>query len=727
MPTVTPSKLREAFFTYLFDEQVGYVCIAHADRGDPPKMKKSFAQTFFKWPEAKKQLTAFLDEEARNKHLWYGVNLFDRPERRTERALAGSIVYADLDACNPNEVEPRPSLAYESSPGRFQAIWKLAENISPDIRADLARRVAYKYSVSGADKTGWDVTQLLRIPFTKNYKYKSAPEIKIVLQNEEVFGLSVFEAIELPPEAVTENGDQAGMPDIDTLPNADEVLAKYESELRSKTVMRFYESEPEPGDDWSGVMWKMINTLIEADMEQEEVFAVVVRAKCNKYVRDGRPISYLWKEVSKAWRQKEKFNFVFQEYAQLKTPELPLEPESETVIDRYMEWATEATDAVPIFHELSAFIVLSTLLSSNIQMEVSWGTIVPNIWALILGESTLTRKTTAMTLARNLIAHVDEEAEIASEGSVEGILQGLSLRPGQASMFYRDEVSGFFDAINKKDYLAGMTEVFTHLYDVPRIFRRLLKKDTITVERPIFIFYGGGIRDEVYSKLNPDNILSGFLPRFLIVQGETDMARLRPTSRFGTENINKKKKIYDEITDIYDRYQAVRPMRIAGQVIDRPATVEAELTDGAWIRYQQIETDFTLAAYNSSVANFALPTFERLSKSMLKMSLLLAASRQEPDDLKFTVTETDINNAAFYIRHYAEYSIDVIENVGKTAHTRMTDRVRQNIENSPGIQHSVIMRRTHLSKREMDTIIETLLDRREIRRVRKGGARYWPT
>jgi len=727
MPTVTPTKLREAFFKFLFGEQEGYLCIAHAPRGTPIKMKKEFRQTFFKWPDMKPELAKFLDEEVMHKHLWFGVNLFAKPERRLESALAGSIVYADLDACNPDVVEPKPSITIESSPGRFQAFWKLNQTISPDIRADYSRRIAYLYSVNGADKTGWDITQLLRVPFTRNYKYPNSPEIMVVANSDEVLTVERFEAIEQLPDTVIDNGDSGDMPDIETLPNPDEVIARYEHELRKTDVMKWYDVEPDHNDDWSGIMWRLINTLIEADMSEDEVFSICLHAKCNKYERDKRPIRFLWREVTKAFKAQTTLNVILEDFAPLKMPDiLPLEPATETIIDKYMDWATEATDAVPIFHELSAFIVLSTLLSSTIQLEVSYGTVVPNIWALILGESTLTRKTTAMTLARNLIAHIDDTAEIASEGSVEGILQGLSLRPGEASMFYRDEVSGFFDAINKKDYLAGMTEVFTHLYDVPRIFRRLLKKDTIVVERPIFIFYGGGIRDEVYSKLNPDNILSGFLPRFLVVSGETDMARIRPTSRYGTENLNKKKVVWDAVTEIYDVYTALRPMKVAGQTIHRSATMNAELTDDAWTRYQDIETAFTQTAYNSSVANFALPTYERLSRSMLKMSMLLAAARQEPTSDTFTVELTDVDNSAYYINRWGAYSIDMINNVGKTTQSRMIDRIRQQIEAHPGILHSVLMRNAKLPKREMDMVIETLIDRGEIRRIKKGGAKYWP-
>src|SRR5438874_579100 len=165
-------------------------------------MKASFKQSFFEWPSQKVELGRFIEDEISNKHLWYGVNLFEKPQRKTEYALNGRLVYADLDACNPTDVEPAPSVAYETSPGRFHALWRLNQAIPPDIAADYSRRIAYRYSINGADKTGWDITQLLRVPFTRNYKYSGAPEVTVTFTNDEPFDPKTFEEIELPPEVI---------------------------------------------------------------------------------------------------------------------------------------------------------------------------------------------------------------------------------------------------------------------------------------------------------------------------------------------------------------------------------------------------------------------------------------------------------------------------------------------------------------------------------------------
>ena len=95
---------------------------------------------------------------------------------------------------------------------------------------------------------------------------------------------------------------------------------------------------------------------------------------------------------------------------------------------------------------------------------------------MILAETTLTRKTTAMDIPMDLLAEVDESAIMATDGSLEGLFTNLSMRPKKPSVFLRDEFSGLIDAMTKKDYMAGMPEMLTKLYD-GKFQRRLLRKE----------------------------------------------------------------------------------------------------------------------------------------------------------------------------------------------------------------------------------------------------------
>jgi hypothetical protein len=70
---------------------------------------------------------------------------------------------------------PRPTAILESSPGRLQMWWRLDSEVAPEIGEELNRRLAY---AMGADKSGWDLTELLRVPGTRNHKYPERPTVR---------------------------------------------------------------------------------------------------------------------------------------------------------------------------------------------------------------------------------------------------------------------------------------------------------------------------------------------------------------------------------------------------------------------------------------------------------------------------------------------------------------------------------------------------------------------
>lgn len=103
--------------------------------------------------------------------------VFSEPKRKKEFAQSTNVLWADLDPVHPESCRVRPSIAWESSPGRYQALWFLTSEITAEDAAGMSKRIAY---ADGADKGGWDVTQVLRLPGTKNYKYPSTPDVHLL-------------------------------------------------------------------------------------------------------------------------------------------------------------------------------------------------------------------------------------------------------------------------------------------------------------------------------------------------------------------------------------------------------------------------------------------------------------------------------------------------------------------------------------------------------------------
>lgn len=710
--TVAPTEreLRVDFFKFLFGDKRGYICIAteSAQKGD-------FKQRFFHWPTDESQLLTYIQQQRKNKNIWFCANLLERKSRKKEDRpwMPDNLLWADLDDCPPDAIEPQPQVVIESSPDRYQALWVVDEDLDPQIAEDYSRRIYTQYKDEGVD-SGWALGKLLRVPYTYNLKYDDKPIVKLNRSINAPLPSDLFEALTQTPEVVTED---TGLPEIEP---AEKIIARHFVQLQKHNFASVWDYEATADDDWSKLIWNLILICLESKLTPEETFSVASASSVNKYRRDNRPARYLWRDVTKAVKIHENINTLA---APFTMPELIPGDEyklgQRTFIEEYSAWAREATDACPQYHDLTAFILLSSLLSGNVKLETSYGTTRPNLWGLILGDSTLTRKSTAMRMGMDIIDFIDRDILLATDGSVEGLLTGLQGRPSRTSMFFRDEVVGFFDSIRKKDYLAGMPQMLTQLYDGGYIARRL-RKELITVADPIFIFFGGGIKDQMYTSADDSFVYSGFLPRFLIVSGQTDLTRIKHEGPPTPEIIEKRQHIYNRLHHLYHTYVVVKEVEILGETAAMPQDTEATLTPEAWTLYNEISDRMVEAAVKSPNPGMALPTFERLTKSMQKMAILVAASKHDPEDGPVEVTDLEIRRAAKYVQEWGHYTIEVLMNIGQTIATRKLDRVLTYIAERPGVSRSAVMRALNLNKREMQEIEETLDARGQLHVIPTG-------
>lgn len=717
--SVAESQLRADFFKFLFGDEQGYVCIA-----TQTLTKNAFDQKFFSWPIEQDKMEKHINRVKTNKHVWFCVNLLSDENRKKEYCLPTNLLWADLDHCDPKVLVPTPQVLIESSPDRYQAIWRMDEIVDPYIAEDYSKRIAYSFKDNGVDPSGWDLTQLLRVPFTKNLKYTNQPVVKLVSAHEDLLPTEIFDAF---AEVSLEGEEEldAAMPKLEDMPSSDSILYKFSIPLRRTAFAHLWDMQPTKEDDWSALLWRMLHVCFEVGMSAEEVYTLAARSTINKYERDKRPAKYLWRDVLKAEAKQRRIDAFVSSTKKFDMPELiPGENYDKLpkgFVDDYRAWANQATDAVGVYHDLSAFILLSAIVAGNLKLETSYGKMVPNLWGLILGDSTLTRKSTAMRMATDFIAAIDRDILLATDGSAEGILTGLQARSNRTSMFFKDEVTGLFESMQKKDYLAGMKEMFTQLYDVPEFFQRRLRKETIEVTNPVFIFFGGGIKDRLYSLVDDSMVLSGFLPRFLIVAGDTDLTTLRRTGPATVDTREAKTEIFTALDGLYRNYAIDHEVEFLGQRTLRPREVEAFLTPDAWELYGDIEMKMVETAAQSSYSVVALPTFERLTRSMLKMSMLLASARQTPtDDAEIWVEADDVKGAAKYVQQWGHFTIDMLGNLNRSVTTHNLQKVLATIDENPGINRGNVMRLHNLTRREMNDIQDTLEDRGEIS-VSKAG------
>lgn len=215
--------------------------------------------------------------------------VFSEPRRKKEFALPTNLLWADLDPVHPEKCRLRPSIAWESSPGRYQALWFLTTDIPAEDAANLSKRIAY---ADGADKGGWDVTQVLRVPGTRNYKYDSHPPVKLLWANRSGYSLDEIRGA-YPPV----NGEAT--PQLENWPEVSEL--QIQSELSALPVgLRLRITKKREGADRSLELQKLARDLLKHGTSPELVTHLLQRSVFNKFAGRADEHRQLMKQVSSA-------------------------------------------------------------------------------------------------------------------------------------------------------------------------------------------------------------------------------------------------------------------------------------------------------------------------------------------------------------------------------------------------------------------------------------------
>lgn len=717
MPQTETSAKQIEFFRRLFGGASGWLNVATKNIET-----NSFRDHWFGYPDELGDAVGLVARMTPSHDVYYCPSLFEAQRRSKETINEITCVWSDLDTCDPTKLLKRPSFTTETSPGRFQAVWVLDEPSDKTAVETISHKIAYYHQADGADTSGWDITQLLRVPYTTNHKFEYRkneyrPTVKMVDASPARYRPSDFGAY--PDVAGSPSVLPEELPDIPTTLRGADLLNKYAENLPAFSQQLFY-LKPANVDDWSGLLWSLECMMFEAGASTVEAFVVARDAACNKYLRDNKPTIALWKEVNKADEHiQQKLAALNLDY---KAPE-PLLKEGEkvvgkTIVDRYVAWAKRQTDASPQYHQASALLLLSGLLAGCVRLRLKHTTYAPNLWFMILGNTTLTRKSTAMRLATKILDEIAPETVLATDGSIEGILTALSMRPGEASIFQRDEFSGMLEAMSKKEYMAGVQQEFIRLYDGDIIKRRLRSGDII-VKDPVFVLFTGGIKDKILSLLSEEQVESGFMPRFLFFPAESERGTRRPAELFSVEDYEERDKLVEEFRRIYDAFNITHTVELGHSKTTTRKLWHAQITIDALARWNDLNADMVNFADVSERPDLFHPVLQRLCDSILKTSLLLAATRTPGREIVIEVK--DVIRAITYGEQWLKWSVDILRNLGKTPYEEKLSRIREHVERNPGTPYATLMKVFRLTSQNAKLYLETLEQRGDIKRSKRGN------
>lgn len=654
------------FFEDVLPDGQGYVPIITRDEiGRLVKFK------WFAWPS---EVDLMVDHCLANAHtdVYFSPFLYKRPTSltnpswaRKENVLQAACAWADGDEMDEQRLRVAPTTFVRTSEHCWQAYWRPtdAENYGPFDFEALSHGIFDAHADDKMDR-GWPLAKKMRVPFTTNTKREKAYQVTYDTHEDREYTFAEVAAEYDPVDDFEEVDVPDGMPDLD-INVAMEILNR----VNDPQANDRFTQPPGLTQDWSSALYNLECILFERGCTPEETFVVAHFAECNKFERDGRPVEHLWNQVHRDHARWEHF----QTEGTIDFSSLELDPEApefdildvdmngcywsnvsllrtddevpeDTFIDAFVAWAQSKSSQSPReFNEAGAVALLSTTLARYAYLPLSFGPMNLNLYFMVLGRTTQSRKSTSLGLVRTVLKDLTEgeidQYLIPEDNTPEALSKYLSGKSAESSLLAIDEFQDKLrEAARKGSYTSGLIAFLTLAYDgrIPGVLR---KTGDVAVQRSVehfMTFYSTGILNQSADALTLERIESGFVPRCIIVaDGRNEFSPGANDVTFLSQDEEIKSDAYRKAIS---KSLAKRLKFWNQQYLDRVAyttptedpRIRLRCTEEAYDRWQQFAYDVQyLAASHPTTPAALFPVCERLSFSVLRVSGLIAMAHGE--------------------------------------------------------------------------------------------------
>lgn len=216
--------------------------------------------------------------------------------QKDNASLDTQTLYMDCDDefLNPWTFDPKPSIIVNTSPRRYHVYWLLQEPI-PTVEAERYNKaLAYHYLTK--DRSGWDRSQLLRVPDTTNHKRKPH-RIRVLHEYSPLTRHTLDDFNQIPPAPTGAASLQLPTPDPAALPLYDEVHEKFAETWQKSLEAAVWKRAA----DRSRALWHLFHQSFRLGMDRDDVFVVALKSVNNKWA-DCRyhAEDELWKDIGRA-------------------------------------------------------------------------------------------------------------------------------------------------------------------------------------------------------------------------------------------------------------------------------------------------------------------------------------------------------------------------------------------------------------------------------------------
>jgi len=363
------------------------------------------------------------------------------------------------------------------------------------------------------------------------------------------------------------------------------------------------------------------------------------------------------------------------------------------IIKSYLDYALPTTDAPKIFHQVSAMVMLSTILGRKVYFIYGTQNIFVNMWVILIAPSSTYRKSTSINISKNLIRDNFKNLILPDEFSQEALMEYMDKESSKGLIVWSE--FGSFLKATQKQYMVGIKEFFADLYDCPESKKRLLKGSKYEVKKPFINILTATTLDWFVRSIQESDIRGGFLTRFIyIIAKEKDKRKLIAFPPYADRE--KYKRLKDKL---------IKVSQIKGVANFSP---KAKDLYKKWL----INHESSLEKLDNStgVSSF----FARLGVYCLKLSIIFQIS----SNYKIEVKLNAMRRAISFIEK-VKYNIYTLlkEEITFSREERIKKKILDLIKRDRSIDRSKLLQKSGMKSSTLDSYLTTLVEEERIEEV----------
>lgn len=378
----------------------------------------------------------------------------------------------------------------------------------------------------------------------------------------------------------------------------------------------------------------------------------------------------------------------------------------DNIIMVYMNYVGTLSDAYPEWHFAAALSLLSILADRKIRMKLSIGEIFTNIWIIGLGDSTISRKTTAMTAADGIASLIGiKYKRLPDSFSPESFVEKMS--DLSHSYLWIDEVGQLLKS-TQKTYMEELVDIFCKLYDCGN-FERMLRsshkknvKTNFLIEKTYLTQWLFTTPENFKANTTILDVISGWLVRYLYIYPE----------------YSKEWKGFRKITDTDNKMlgDLILMLKQRIEFISKNKMIDMDLTTESWEFYENWskKRENDILKYDDKIAK---AIFGRLQIYALKMAMLFQFGEKK---FKNIIDKKNLQESCRLIDEYfLPTAKKIIIEIGLDEEHNLIEKIISILKRSGGsITRRKLLQSLHKRLKDVEASLESLEESGEIKQFK---------